>query len=51
MDKITFVSVELSKRNVSTNEKITIKVLPMTVTEDPTNERLSFVLGSGKIKT
>lgn len=50
MDKVSITKLELSKNSVSVNEKITIKVFAGSVTIEPANERLSFVLGGEKPK-
>lgn len=50
MDKVAVTKVELSKNNVQTSEKITIKVFAGPVTQEPANERLAFVLSRGKPK-
>lgn len=51
MDKLRVTKATLSKNNVSTKETITIQVFAKTITQEPINERLAFVLGSVKPKT
>lgn len=50
MSKVAITKLDLSKNSVSTNEKITIKVFVGSVTAEPANERLAFVLGGEKPK-
>lgn len=49
-NKVAITKLNLSKNSVNTSEKITIKVFAGSITPDPANERLSFVLGGGKPK-
>lgn len=51
MDQVSVTKLELSKNNVQTNEKITIKVYASSIVQEPVNERLAFVLVGGKPKT
>lgn len=50
MDKVAITKLDLSKNSVSTNEEITIQVFAGSVTIEPANERLAYVLGSTKPK-
>ena len=48
MGEIKIKNVQLSKQNVSTSEKVTIKVIAQYITQEPVNERLAFVLNGAK---
>lgn len=50
MDKVAITKLNLSKNNVTINEKITIQVFASSVMTEPANERLAFVLGGTKPK-
>lgn len=51
MDKLRVTKATLSKNSVTAKETITIQVFAKTITQEPANERLAFVLGSVKPKT
>lgn len=48
MDKVRVTKASMSKNNVTTGEKITIQVFAKTITQEPANERLAFVLSREK---
>lgn len=50
MDKVRITEAKLSKNSVQTGEKIIIKVYASSIVQEPTNERLAFVLGGEKPK-
>lgn len=50
MNKVAVTKVSTSKNSVKTGEKVTIKVYAYSITQEPTNERLAFALGSEKPK-
>lgn len=50
MDKLRVTKATLSKNNVSVGERIKIQIFANTITQEPTNERLAFVLNGSKIK-
>lgn len=47
-DKVRVTKATMSKNNVTAGEKITIQVYANSITQEPANERLAFVLNREK---
>lgn len=50
MDKVRVTKVSMSKNRVTTGAKVTIQVYAKSITQEPANERLAFVLNRLKPK-
>lgn len=50
MEKVRVTKVSMSKNRVAVGEKFTIQVYAKSITQEPANERLAFVLKRKKPK-
>lgn len=51
MEMVKVTSVALSKNKVEVSEKVKITVFASSITKEPANKRLAFILGRKRPKT